>query len=80
MVTSKHLNFGIAMKHALLLNLFIVGACLAGAALTGNALCMLGLLAIVEMPFGLLQPQYHPRADDLEDAEGRPIGFTADIG
>ncbi|WKZ86318.1 hypothetical protein N5B55_05030 [Ralstonia pickettii] len=59
------------MTHALLLNLAILAATVILTFVTHNPLCLAGLLALRDMPYGLLvQPEPPPE-------ESPRIGFTA---
>lgn len=58
------------MNHALLLNLAILALIAVVILTTGNALALLGIVFLKEMPYGLLAPDM---GDDEEG--GRPIGF-----
>lgn len=59
------------MNHALILNIAIILLIAVVIFTTGNALALLGIVFLKEMPYGLL-------AQDAEEEEpgGRPIGFV----
>lgn len=59
------------MNHALILNALIVAVVLVALVITSNPACLLGMLLLKEMPYGLLTMQ-----DDELDEEGKPIGFV----
>jgi hypothetical protein len=69
------------MNHALLLNFMIVTACLVALSIHAKPTVPATAPGMVDMPFSLLQAQaqYSRRDDELEGAEGGPIGFTTDI-
>lgn len=59
------------MNHALILNALIVVCVLVALAITYNPVCLLGLLLLKEMPYGLLT-----MPDEQVDEQGNPIGFV----
>lgn len=72
------------MNHATIINLAIILLIAVGIAFTKNPMFLLGLLMLVEMPFGLVQNQQSIDAAaagvGADDDEGEPaIGFTASI-
>lgn len=69
-VTVRKTSPKAGMNHALILNLAIIILIAVVIATTGNALALLGIVFLKEMPYGLL-------AGDMEEEEtGRPIGFV----
>ena len=58
----------VGMNQALLLNLAIIALIAVVILTTGNALALLGIVFLKEMPYGLLM-------GGEEEEQGRPIGF-----
>lgn len=72
------------MFHTLLINLAILALIAYGIATEGNPLYAILVLALQELPHGLVQQKMQldamrsmPQNDDDDDAQ--PIGFTADV-
>jgi len=73
------------MNHTVIINIMI--AILVGIALiiTREPVTLLGLLLLHELPYGLEQAKLQIEAklleddDDGDDADGRGIGFTANV-
>lgn len=59
------------MNHALILNALIVAVVLVALVITSNPACLLGMLLLKEMPYGLLTMQ-----EEEVDEQGKPIGFV----
>ncbi|MDR9847039.1 hypothetical protein [Herbaspirillum huttiense] len=61
------------MKHALIINLAIIALVGFTLWLTGNPMCLFGLLLLLDMPYGLLA-----QGGDEED-KPQGMGFTQDL-
>lgn len=62
------------------LQLVIVGlAVMIGIKVTGNALCILGLLLVWGAPPTIIDPNGRGAPKEDTEPEGRPMGFTAEM-